>query len=204
MLKKSLYVMCTASLLSAATTMCYKKDHIDPSTIESISLDGGKCAGKLSVADMQKDGYQIDSMKLQDGKNGFNYIYIFSKNTQNTMPMASSAGVVLTDAQLTARLEKIQAKQKVEEKKKQTVSSYEDGKKLYESKCRSCHGDGTIQAYNRARPLKNLSVEQMEVSIRRISNGTGINSMSILMKPYADALTSKEINDVYTYLNSVK
>ena len=54
MLKKSLYVMCTASILSAATTMCYKKDHLDPSTIETIPLDGGECAGKLSVNQMKK------------------------------------------------------------------------------------------------------------------------------------------------------
>jgi len=204
MLKKSLYVMCTASLLSAATTMCYKKDHIDPSTIESISLDGGKCAGKLSVADMQKDGYQIDSMKLQDGKNGFNYIYIFSKNTQNTMPMASSAGVVLTDAQLTARLEKIQAKQKVEAEQKQTVSSFEDGKKLYETTCKRCHGDGTIKAYNKARPLKSLSLEQMELSIRDISNGTQNNGMAMLMKPYTDLISKQDIVDIHTYLNTKK
>ena len=59
--------------------MCYKKDHLDPSTIENIFLDGEKCAGKLSVKDMKKDGYIIDSMKLQKVKDGFTYIYIFDK-----------------------------------------------------------------------------------------------------------------------------
>ncbi|MGB5793881.1 c-type cytochrome, partial [Poseidonibacter sp.] len=151
----------------------------------------------------QKDGYQIDSMKLQDGKNGFNYIYIFSINTQNTMPMAT-AGVVLTDAQLTARLEKIQAKQKVEEEQKQTVSSFEHGKKVYETTCKRCHGDGTIKAYNKARPLKSLSLEQMELSIRDIANGSQDNGMAMLMKPYADMISGQEIKDVYNYLNTVK
>ena len=203
MLKKSLYVMCTASLLSAATTMCYKKDHLDPSTIENIALDGGVCAGKLSVQAMQKDGYEIDSMKLQEGKKGFNYIYVFTKNTQKT-GINTTSGVNLTDAELTARLENIQKKQKKEVEVKRKISTLADGKELYETTCKRCHGDGTIRAYNTARPLKEMSLEDMQVSIRDYTNGSKDNGMSVLMIPYANTLTKKDIDSVYNYLNTIK
>jgi len=205
MLKKSLYLMCTASLLSAATTMCYKKDHLDPSTIESIALDGGKCDGKLSVQDMQKEGYEIDSMKLQDGQSGFNYIYVFTNNTKTSVPVSTAvAAVALTDEQLTARLEKIQKKQekKVEEEKQ--ISSLEEATKLYNTTCKRCHGNGSIRAYNSAEPLNSLSLEDMQLAIRDYTNGTKDNGMAILMTPYANTITKKDVEGIYNYLQTLK
>lgn len=206
MLKKSLYLMCTASLLSAATTMCYKKDHIDPSTIETIALDGGKCGGKLSVQDMQKKGYEIDSMKLQDGKDGFNYIYVFKNHTEpiHTSAVAVGAGVALTDAQLTARIEKIQEIKKAKIKEEQKISSIDEATKLYNTTCKRCHGDGSIRAYNTAEPLNSLSLEEMQLSMRDYANGTKDNGMAILMQPYVNLVTKKDIDGIYHYLQSIK
>jgi cytochrome c553 len=201
MLKKSLYMICTASLLSAATTMCYKKDHLDPSTIENTSLEGGKCAGKRSVTDMKKDGYIVDSMKLQNGTDGLNYIYVFEKKHLNT-PVYSNKTV--TDAQLTAQIEKIQKTKELQKVTDKAVDSLEDGKRVYETTCKSCHGDGTISAYNTARPLKSLTLEEMQISIREYSNGGKDNGMAILMIPYATSITSNELKAVYNYLHTVK
>ena len=205
MIKKSLYMICTASILSASVTMCYKKDHVDPSTIETIALSGGECNDKLSVNDMKKNGYQIDSMKIQNGTSGFNYIYVFQKESvknqiQATAPLTSG----LTDAQLTARLEKIQKKQKIKKEKEKVISSIENGKNIYESTCKRCHGDGSISAYNLAKPLNELSLEDMQDAISQYTNGTKDNGMAILMQPYSNLITSKDVEGIYNYLKTLK
>ena len=202
MIKKSLYLICTASVLSASATMCYKKEHLDPSTIETIALSGGECKDKLSVNDMKKNGYQVDSMKIQEGKNGFNYIYVFQKNTTNQKVVSFGNG--LTDEELTARLENIQKKKKAKIEKEEMVASIDSAKKLYEDTCRRCHGDGTIRAYNLSRPLKDLTLEDMEVSIRDYSNGTKDNGMAVLMQPYVNLVTTKDVKAIYNYLKTIK
>jgi len=201
MLKKSLYVLSVASLLSASTTMCYKKDHLDPSTIENIPLDGGKCAGKLSVNQMKKNGYILDSMKLQNGTDGLNYIYIFEKKTAKIEQSNINS---LTDAQLTARIEKIQKTKELQKVAEIEASAFDDGKNIYESTCKRCHGDGTVSAYNTAKPLKELSLEDMQTSIRDYTNGTKDNGMAMLMMPYANMITKKEVAGIFEYLKTIK
>ncbi len=205
MIKKSLYMICTASILSASVTMCYKKDHVDPSTIETIALSGGECNDKLSVTDMKKNGYQIDSMKIQNGVSGFNYIYVFQKETaqkqiQAVVPIVNG----LSDAQLTAQLEKIQKKQIEKKEKEKVISSTENGKNIYEDTCKRCHGDGSISAYNVAEPLNSLSLDDMQIAIRDYGNGTKDNGMAILMQPYASLVTTKDVEGIYNYLKTLK
>ena len=203
MIKKSLYLICTASVLSASATMCYKKEHLDPSTIETIALSGGECKDKLSVNDMKKNGYQVDSMKIQEGKSGFNYIYVFQKETKNIQNVSLSANT-LTDEELTARLENIQKKKKEKIEKEEMIASIDSAKSLYEDTCRRCHGDGTISAYNLSRPLKDLSLEEMDIAIRDYTNGSKDNGMAILMQPYANTLTKKDVKAIYNYLKTIK
>lgn len=205
MIKKSLYVICTASILSASVTMCYKKDHVDPSTIETITLSGGECNDKLSVNDMKKNGYQVDSMKIQNGTNGFNYIYVFQKETvkkqmQAVVPIVSG----LSDADLTARIENIQKKKIEKKEKEEMISSIDSAKKIYESTCKRCHGDGSISAYNLAEPLNNLSLEDMKMAISDYGNGTKDNGMAMLMQPYASLVTDKDVEGIYNYLKTLK
>lgn len=203
MIKKSLYVACAASILSASATMCYKKEHLDPSTIENIALSGGECKDTYSVNDMKKNGYVVDSMKIQNGTNGFNYIYVFQKEkAQNFQLSSNNEG--LTDEQLMQRLEKIQTKQIEIKKEEKRITDMAKGKNLYESTCKRCHGDGTKRAYNTARALKSMTLEQMQVSIRDIANGEQNNGMGLLMVPYANMLSSQELKDVYSYLNRTK
>ena len=201
MLKMSLAVASTAAILSASTTMCYKKDHLDPSTIESIALDGGKCDGKLSVIQMKKNGYVVDSMKLQNGTDGLNYIYIFEKKSHEV----SKDGVnSVTNEQLTAQIKEIEKNKKLQKVTQNDTLMLEEGKKVYETTCKSCHGNGSISAYNTAKPLKQMSLEEMELSIRDYNNGSKDNGMAILMTPYANMVTKKEIKSIYIYLKTLK
>jgi len=202
MIKKSLYVACAASILNASATMCYKKEHLDPSTIENIALSGGECKDTYSVNDMKKNGYVVDSMKIQNGTNGFNYIYVFQKDKAQDFNLSTNAN--LTDEQLLKRLEKIQTKQIEIKKEEKRITNMAKGKNIYDSTCKRCHGDGTKRAYNTARALKSMTLEQMQVSIRDIANGEQDNGMGILMMPYANLLSSQDLKDVYNYLNRTK
>jgi len=205
MIKKSLYMICTASILSASATMCYKKEHLDPSTIESVALSGGECKDALSVNDMKKNGYHVDSMKIQNGTAGFNYIYVFQKETtQKQMQTVSPMLNGLSDAELTARIENIQKKKIEKKEKEEMVASIDSAKNIYEETCRRCHGNGTESAYNIARPLKELSLEEMQMSIRDYSNGTKDNGMAILMQPYANMLVKNDVKGIYNYLKTIK
>ncbi|MGB3752078.1 MAG: c-type cytochrome [Arcobacteraceae bacterium] len=201
MLKKSLYLACTASLLAASTTMCYKKEHLDPSTIETIALDGGVCAGEKSVGDMKKNGYIIESLKLQNETSGMSYIYVFKKQNEIKKEVVTSG---ITDEQLTARLEAISKKKEIKKVEEETVSSLENGENIYTSTCKSCHGDGSIRAYSTARPLNDLSLEDMEISMRDYANGSKDNGMAILMTPYVNLVTNEDLKSIYTYLQTLK
>jgi len=197
MLKMSLIAVSTAAILSASTTMCYKKDHLDPSTIES----SGKCDGKLSVIQMKKNGYVVDSMKLQNGTDGLNYIYIFEKKSQEVSKDAVNS---VTNEQLTAQMKEIEKNNKLQKVTQNDTLMLEEGKKIYESTCKRCHGDGSISAYNSAKPLKEMSLEDMEISIRDYKNGSKDNGMAILMAPYANIVTKEEIKGIYKYLKTLK
>lgn len=201
MLKKSLYIICTASILSATSTMCYKKNHLDPSTIENISLDGGKCEGKLSLNDMKKDGYIIDSMKLQKVTDGFTYIYILDKKS---VKIEEIKPLGISDTQLTAQLNKIKEAKEIKKEKEDISSSLKKGKKIYETTCKQCHGDGTIRAYNSARPLRDLTLEEMQLSIRDYTNDEKDNGMAIIMKPYADSLMIEDVKNIKIYIDTLK
>ncbi|MEA2050011.1 MAG: c-type cytochrome [Campylobacterota bacterium] len=193
MLKKALYLLSCISLVSASPTMCYKKEHQDPSTIESTPLNGGECKGKLSVDDMKKNGYEVDSMKIQNGEDALNYIYVFKKTKNQT-----------SKTDLKKQLQLLDDEKKLQTKTEATKASIEAGKKLYNSKCISCHKDGTISAYNSARPLVDLSVDDIKESIRDYSLDEKDNGMAILMKPYANLLGDKDIINVANYIQTLK
>ena len=196
MLKQSLYILACSAILSASTTMCYKKDHVDPSTIESVALDGGKCDGKLSVKDMKKDGYFVDTMKIQNSKSddGLNYIYIFKKD--------SLKAVSTTD--LKSQLKQIREDKEKQKKIDDTKVSVEKGKKLYEYTCMQCHGkDANEEAYNTSKPLSSLTLDDMKVSIRAYGFDEKDNGMAMIMKPYADSLIFKDIENIYNYIQTL-
>jgi cytochrome c553 len=201
-MKKTLLSLAVVSLLSADTTMCFKKNHLDPSTIDDTALDGGKCASKLSSNDMKKDGYIVEDIKITANKNSMDFIYVFKKPTS---VQVGANGVVLTDAALKARLRKINEEVKVEEKKKKEKELAVNGEKLYKDVCASCHGQNAeVSAYNVAQPLNTMSVDEIEFAINEYNVASKDKGMAIIMKPYAAKYSSQEIKSVATYIQSLK
>ncbi len=182
--------------LSAQTTMCFKENHKSISTIENAKLNGGLCKGDKSSADMQKEGWENTDIKID----GNNYIYIFKKQTS-----ISSLDLEKIEAKILQRLElkKINDAKvaKLEIKYKMSVS----GKKMYLQHCKSCHGDkGELRAKNTSRPIANLSLADFKLSIRDYNIGEYDRGRAFLMKPFATMLDSRDIKNVFVYLQSLK
>jgi len=202
MLKKGLYILCVSSILSASSTMCFKKDHVDLSTIETTKLNGGKCDGKRSVIEMKKDGFIVDDIKITSSKNGFDYIYIFKKGSSSKQVLNTSN---MTRAQMKAQLKEILNEDEVAKKVKETKVAKELGKKVYTSVCVECHGiNGEKSAYNVARPLNTLSVEDIEEAFRDYGLNEKDNGYVILMQPYFDKYSADEVHSVATYIQTLK
>lgn len=207
MIKTALTTVLCAALATASTTMCFKKGHMDPSNIETIPLDGGECQGMLSVADMKKQGYNVDDIKITAGENGMNYLYVFSKQKviiggANTK--APSGTQVLTKEQLKSYLNELKEEEALEAKRKEELGDITKGKELYESTCKQCHGSkGEIRAYNVARPLNSLSFEEAKLAIREYTLDERKGTMALLMIPYATILTDQKLKNITSYLKTL-
>ena len=68
----------TTNILNAKTTICYKNNWNSPSTIESIALDGGECNGKLSIKDMEQNGWKVLDIKIESNQNKLSYSYLLT------------------------------------------------------------------------------------------------------------------------------
>lgn len=195
MIGKSILIGSCAVMLSANTTMCYKKNHLDPSSIETTYLDGGKCDGKLSVNDMQKSGYIIKDIKIHDATDGMDYIYIFTKSENNLDSKLSIKNQL-------QQIKEEESREKISEKEKNDLAQ---GKKIYLSDCVSCHGKkAELEAYNSSRKLITLSVDDMIESIRDYNLDQKDNGMAHIMKPYADSLVTQDVKNVAKYINTLK
>jgi len=203
MFKKTLLLTSSVALLSASTTMCFKKEHIDPSTIETVKLEGGECKGKLSSEDMQRNGYAVSDIKISSGETGLNYIYIFKKD-EPLATVTTDGKYILSKEDLRAKMQELRAEEIAEEKEKIEAGNIAVGKTFYEANCQQCHGDGTIAAYGTARPLRSMSLSQMENAIIDYDYDQKVSSTAALMKPYANMLTTKRIQNIYSYLQSLQ
>jgi predicted nuclease of restriction endonuclease-like (RecB) superfamily len=87
---------------------------------------------------------------------------------------------------------------------KELKDSAIDAEKLYTSKCQNCHGaTGEKSAYNSARPLKDLSLEDMQESIKDYKNGNKSSGNAIIMTPYANFIDYKELKGIHTYISKI-
>ena len=176
------------------------------STIENIALEGGACAGKYSIKDMKAKGWSVDDIKISQGSNGMNFIYIL-KDGKTVQPVYSS-NFSGNSADMEARIiEKLEKKKEIEKKAKEAEElkeAMESAQNLYTNKCQNCHGiNGELSAYNSARPLKDLSIEDMQESIRDYKNGKRNSINANIMVPYANFLDNKEIKGIHAYLNKI-
>ena len=176
------------------------------STIENIALEGGACAGKYSIKDMKAKGWSVDDIKISQGSNGMNFIYIL-KDGKTVQPTFSS-NLSENSADMETRiLEKLEKKKEAEKKAKEAMElkeAVESAQNLYINKCQNCHGSkGELSAYNSARPLKDLSLEDMQDSIKDYKNGNKNGGNATIMAPYANFIDYKEIKGVHAYLNKI-
>lgn len=199
--------LCTA-LAMASTTMCFKKDHMDPSNIETIPLEGGECKDMFSVEDMKKQGYNVDDIKITVGNNGMNYMYVFSKKNViigNANTKAPAGTQVLTKEQLKSYLNELKEEEKLEQKRKEIMGDITLGKEIYTTTCVSCHGKkGELKAYNVARPLNTLSYKEMEEAMEDYDLDRREGNYVFIMKPYASSLNDAKLKGIATYLRTLK
>lgn len=192
--------------LLADTTMCFKENHKSMSTIENTPLDGGICAGKYTVNDMKTKGWSVDDIKISQTANGMSFIYVLK--TVTTTTNSSSSNFTGNQAQMEANiLAKLEQKKVAEEKAKveqELKDSAVIAKELYVNKCQSCHGvNGEKSAYNTSRPLKDLSFEDMQESIKNYKVGKVDSMNANIMTPYANFIDYKEIKGINAYLKEL-
>ncbi len=198
-------LLLSASSIFADTTMCFKENHQSMSTIETTPLDGGLCAGKNTITDMKAKGWNVDDIKISNTPNGMNFIYILKTPVSQAVSSSNFSG---NQADMEARiLEKLE-KKKEAEKKAIEVKAIQDaainGEKTYVNKCQSCHGtNGEKNAYNTSRPLKDLSIEDMTVSIRDYKLGNKNSGNAVIMTPYANYVNENDIKGIYSYLQKI-
>lgn len=196
-------LLLSSTSIFAETTMCFK-ENTSMSTIEKTPLDGGVCNGKFSVNDMKAKGWSVDDIKISQSQTGMNFIYILKTASA---PVQSSQ-FVGNQAQMEANiLAKLEAKKEAEEKakvEKELKDAAVIAKELYTNKCQTCHGaKGEVSAYNTARPLKDLSVEDMQESIKNYKVGKVDSMNANIMTPYANFIDYKEIKGIHAYLQSI-
>ena len=199
----STILLLSSTSIFAETTMCFK-ENASMSTIEKTPLDGGVCNGKFSVNDMKAKGWSVDDIKISQSSTGMNFIYILKIASA---PVQSSQ-FVGNQAQMEANiLAKLEAKKEAEEKakvEKELKDTAVLAKELYTNKCQTCHGaKGEVSAYNTARPLKDLSVEDMQESIKNYKVGKVDSMNANIMAPYANFIDYKEIKGIHAYLKEL-
>ena len=198
-------LLLTSSSIFADTTMCFKENHQSMSTIENTALDGGLCAGKNTISDMKAKGWNVDDIKISQTANGMNFIYILKTPVSQMATQSNFSG---NQADMEARIMDKLEKKKEAEKKAIEVKAIQDaainGEKTYVNKCQSCHGtNGEKNAYNTSRPLKDLSIEDMTVSIRDYKLGNKNSGNAVIMTPYANYVNENDIKGIYSYLQKI-
>ena len=199
----SILLMSTTSIF-AETTMCFKENQSSMSTIESTPLNGGLCAGKFSVNDMKAKGWSVDDIKISQTPTGMNFIYILKNGTTVQTPAVATGNQADMEARIIAKLEKKKVEEEKAKVEKELKDAAIDAEKLYTSKCQNCHGtNGEKRAYNSSRPLKDLSLEEMQESIKDYKIGRINSSTANIMTPYANFIDYKELKGIQAYLSKI-
>jgi cytochrome c553 len=154
---------------------------------------------------MKAKGWSVDDIKISQSATGMNFIYILKTANSSTPTTSNFVG---NQAQMEANIMAKLEKKKVEEEKakveKELKDASIDAEKLYTSKCQNCHGaTGEKSAYNSARPLKDLSLEDMQESIKDYKTGNKNSGNAAIMTPYANFIDYKELKGIHAYINKI-
>ena len=195
--KKLLMLLSLSTLgltsLYAETTMCFKENHKQFSTIDATKLDGGECKSQKSAEDMKKEGWTVDDIKI----NGTNYVYIFKKQTTlSTVNMAELERKVLEKLEIRKKEEREAAKREIRMQKSLT------GQKIYTNKCQNCHGEQGEVDYNTSRAINTLNLDDFLTTIRDYGLGEYDRGQAFVMTPYV--IGKNDAQNVYIYLQSLK
>lgn len=200
LLKTTLASALFTTLAFSQTTMCFKENHTNLTTLETVKLDGGECQSKLSLTDMKANGWEVDDIKI----NNNNYIYILKKGSVSTTVNSSNINMEDLESKVLAKME---AKRKVEKEQKEQIQKEKNasnGKNLYINKCQNCHGAKGELKPGFSSIIANLSKEDFEYSIDGYRNSTYNKGTSIQMTAYALAISDEDVNNIYDYIQSVK
>ena len=193
--------------LFSQTTMCFKENHNSMSNIEATKLDGGECKSTFSINEMKAKGWSVDDIKITTKDSSYNFIYILKKGNahSNLVPVNANLNQKQLEDKIFKRLEDKKVQEEKELKLKKELKAKALGKEIYINKCQSCHGSkGEISAYNASRPLRDMSLEDMEYSINRYTNDSSYgNGYQVQMNSIAPNISKNELVQIANYLNSI-
>jgi cytochrome c553 len=193
--------------LFSQTTMCFKENHNSMSTIETTKLDGGECKSTFNLNDMKAKGWSVDDIKITTKDSKYSFIYILKKGnvSSNLVPVNANLNQKDLEDKILKRLEDKKVQEEKELKIEKILKNKIAGKEIYVNKCQSCHGTkGELSAYNVARPLKDLSLDDMEHAIGQYTNRSDYGyDYNMVMKPIAANTTNAELAKIKDYLDSV-
>jgi len=193
------YLISTAlvsTIAFSSTTMCYKNNIKDISTVETKKFDGGECMGKYSIDDMKNNSWNISDIKISQKDDKYNFIYILKKQTKS----------IATPTVVNQKIDynKINKTLKENKLKNKEIQSLKDGKRVYINKCQSCHGaKGEQTPYNTSAAINKFSLDKLKDTIRGYTMDSYNNGFAIIMKPYADLISDEDLENIYKYLKSI-
>lgn len=177
-------------------TICFKKNHMDVSTLESVKLDGGKCLGANSQSEMLKQGWILDNFNIKNG----DYLYVFKKDDKS---LSTTSKQSIEDI-VEKKIEKKKSEDIANTLKIQKEKSSSLGKRTYLNKCSTCHGIKADKKVGNSALLNSISLEDFEYSIKGYRIGSYDLGNGSEMKPYAVGFSSYEMKNVYEYIQSIK
>eukprot|EP01155_Anaeramoeba_flamelloides_P014261 Anaeramoba_flamelloidesa342851_13.p1 GENE.a342851_13~~a342851_13.p1 ORF type:complete len:201 (-),score=13.08 a342851_13:67-669(-) len=189
------------TISNAITTMCYKNNHNDPSTIEKIALNGGECSGKYSLIQMKENGWLIDDMKISMINESMNYIYILKKSANKKVEEIVNVAVPVSDK---IDYKELASQMNKEKEKEETISLIQRGKTFYNKTCVNCHGEKGEIVQRGTRKINTLTLEDMKESIYNYEWNEYDRASAQIMKPYAELIVEKDVEAVHKYLQSIK
>lgn len=199
--KKLLLILLSSLSLFAETTMCYKENVTSLAGIENEKLDGGLCKGNLSFNEMKSSGWKVSDIKISTNDNKTNYTYIFKKDETEV----SNFDIAKLEEKIVARLENKRIQDEKNEIEELKLKMSKEGRDRYIRKCQECHGEkAEIAAFGTSKPLIELSLEDMQMSINDYKRSAKDNGNGIIMTPHARALTSQQVKNIYSFILSLK
>lgn len=200
-----------ASFLNAEITICAKENLDSIINIEEKTLDGGECKNKYSLNEMKKNGWQVQDAKITTKENKYSIVYILNKSNNQINTTTSNINEKDLEEKIIKKLEAKQVKKENKIKQEKSENLIELGKKIYVSKCQTCHGQkGEKAAYGTSKVLNTLSYEDMKFAINDYTSydpknpeDTYDNGNAIIMRPYAANITNYELQNIKNYLDSI-